>query len=331
MYAGTIPTSAEVAALILIGFSVGVAGSFFGVGGAFLVTPALNMLGFPMILAIGTDMAHMTGKSIIATLRHRKLGHIDLKAGALLLLGTLPGVKLGSMAVMALERIAATEWVLRYVYIAILTTVGLLMLRESMSSRGELGHNAGAYFQRRFRIPPFVSLPVSKIESISIWVIIFLGFATGFMASFLGVGGGFIRMPALLYLIGMPVHIAVGTDLLEVIFSGAYGTFLYARGGHVDIIAALVMLSGASIGSQLGAQATKYVEASLIKKYLAVMVLGSAVAVAAKQAGQAVISAILLWTLASSLAGFILYKLALGIRAEKSVLKKDPVTSVSHE
>ncbi|MCL5105622.1 MAG: sulfite exporter TauE/SafE family protein [Armatimonadetes bacterium] len=317
MYVGTIPTLPMGVALALIGFCVGVAGSFFGVGGAFLVTPALNILGFPMTLAIGTDLAHVTGKSVIATMRHRKLGHIDWKAGALLLLGTFPGVKLGTTAVMALEHINATETVLRFTYIALLTIVGSLILREAMTARGECASRNGALLQRWLKVKPLVSLPKSGIKSVSVWGVVLLGLATGFLSAFLGVGGGFIRMPALLYLVGMPMRIAVGTDLLEVAFSGGYGAFLYAREGRVDLIAAVVMLLGASVGSQLGALATRYVESEKIRFYLAVMVLGSAAAVLAKQLGQVVVSAVVLWTLALSLAGLIIWKLVAGIRADK--------------
>ena len=314
IYVGSMPTPFVAFALALIGFCVGVAGSFFGVGGAFLVTPALNILGFPMALAVGTDLAHMTGKSIVATLRHRKLGNVDWKAGALLLLGTLPGVKLGASAIMALERIGATATVVRCIYVALLSGVGALMLREALSARGrcELGNKA--LLQRCCRVRPFVSLPVSGVKSISLWGIALLGFATGFLSAFLGVGGGFIRVPAMLYLIGIPTCIAVGTDLLAVVFSGGYGAFLYAREGRVDLIAALVMLLGASVGSQLGALATKYVNAHKMRLYLAVMMIGSAAAVAAKQAGQTALSAVLLWTLAPALAGLIIWKLVAGFR-----------------
>ena len=301
--------------LALLGFCVGVAGSFFGVGGAFLVTPALNILGFPMVYAIGTDLAHMTGKSIVATLQHRKMGHLDMRVGALLLVGTFPGVKLGTIAVMWLEKIHATERVIQSSYILLLTVLGLYILRESLSAKGNAETDgSGALLRRRFLCWPRVSLKISKIGSISIWGIILLGFLSGFLASFLGVGGGFIRMPAMLYLIGMPTRIAIGTNLLEVIFSSAYGTFLYAREGYVDLIAALIMLLGASVGSRLGAHATRYVRADKIRSYLGITILGAAAAVAAKQMGLTALSVGILAVLCPGLAGIILYKLFIGIK-----------------
>lgn len=319
MYAGSIPTLPLAIALVAVGFCVGVAGSFFGVGGAFLVTPALNILGFPMAYAIGTDLAHMTGKSIIASIRHRRLGHIDFRAGALLLLGTLPGVKLGAMSVMKLERIGAIEIVIRLSYIVILTLIGALVLRESLrANRGHERERDRALLVRCFRIPPLVCLSASNIKSISIWGIILLGFATGFLAAFLGVGGGFIRMPALIYLIGMPTRLAIGTDLIEVAFSGAFGTYLYAREGRVDVIAALVMLMGAAVGSHLGTLATKYVESGRIRLYFAITVLCTALAVTAKQLGFRLVSAGILLTLGIALVAPILYGLFKGIRDEKA-------------
>lgn len=294
-------------ALLLIGFSVGVCGGFFGVGGAFIVTPALNVLGFPMVYAIGTDLAHMAGKSVIATLRHRRAKHIDSRAAALLMVGTFPGVKLGAQTILALEKIGATDFYVRSVYVVLLLTLGTLMLRETIRKKKD-GCN-----QRRFpgalRIPPMISLPTSGVKAVSVWLVIAIGLLTGFLASFLGVGGGFIRMPALLYLLGLPAKIAVGTDLVEVVFSGAYGSYLYGRTGHVDIVAALVMLVGASAGSHIGAVATQYVDNSRIKKLFAVTILGSGIAVAMKQAHLNTVAAVVLFGLGLCMTTTIIWNL----------------------
>jgi uncharacterized membrane protein YfcA len=102
-------------------------------------------------------------------------------------------------------------------------------------------------------------LPASGIESISIWAILSVGFATGFLAGMLGVGGGFIRMPALIYVLGVPTHVAVGTDLFEIVFSAGYGTLTHGLKGNVDIMMALIMQTGAAIGAQMGALGTRYV------------------------------------------------------------------------
>lgn len=318
MNIGSVPSFPLVGALLLIGFCVGVAGSFFGVGGAFMVTPGLNILGFPMAYAIGTDLAHMIGKSIIAAVRHRRLGHIDIKAGFFLFLGTIPGVKLGAMTIMKLEPLGATEPVVRIAYIVLLLIIGTLVLRESLSARrGKEFDKTTALLIRRFQVKPLVSLKTSEIESISVWGMVLLGLVTGFLASFLGVGGGFIRMPAMVYLMGMPTCMAVGTDLLEVVFSSGYGTYLYALEGRVDVIAALIMLAGAGVGSHLGTLATRYTEPCQIRLYFGITILGSAAAVAAKQFGLKPLAVVILLTLGLSLACTILFRLAEGIRAER--------------
>jgi len=328
MYAGAIPPFPQAIGLIFVGFTVGVAAAFFGVGGAFLVTPALNILGFPMAYAIGTDLAHMTGKSVIAAIRHRRLGHVDLKAGGLLLVGTLPGVKLGALSIMRLERLGVTEHVVRLAYIVLLVAMGTLMLRECLHEvNGSVRERKNALLWRRFRLKPLVSLKTSGIKGISLWSIILLGFLTGFLASFLGVGGGFIRMPALIYLLGMPTKIAVGTDLLEVLFSGGFGTYLYALQGKVDVIAALIMLVGASVGSHLGALATRHVEPGEIRLYFAFTILASAAAVCSKQAGMTQLSIGVLIMTGSVVSGLILYRLAQGLRSEAAVSSQAEVES----
>src|SRR3972149_7626481 len=116
--------------LILIGFCVGVLGGFFGVGGSWMVTPALNIFGFPMVYAIGTDLAHIMGKSIVATLKHRLLGNIDFKLGALMIPGTVAGVETGKRLVLYLGRIGQVDTIVRYTYVILLLSIGLLILWE---------------------------------------------------------------------------------------------------------------------------------------------------------------------------------------------------------
>lgn len=319
---GFIPadTTVAVSALLALGFSVGVCGGFFGIGGAFIVTPALNILGFPMVYAIGTDMAHMAGKSASAALRHRRAGFIDYQAAGLLMLGTIPGVKLGSVVIQALEVIGKTDSYVRAAYTVLLFTVGFFMLKESRrKQRGEAGSPLACL--SKIKIPPFVNLKKSGIDNVSIWVVIGLGLLTGFLAGFLGVGGGFIRMPALIYLLGMPAKIAVGTDLVEVLVSGGYGAYLYGKTGHVDLPAALIMLVGAAIGSQAGAVATQYVESDGIKRLFAVTILGTGVAVAMKQAHLNTVAAIVLLGLGFVMTITILRRLSksLAAQAEKEL------------
>lgn len=325
MYFPTAGVTADPWILALLGFTVGVCGAFFGVGGAFLATPALNILGFPMAYAIGTDLAHITGKSVISAARHRKLGNVDPKAGLLLVVGTVPGVEAGCRVIVWLERQGEIESVVRLAYIPLLLLIGIGMLvdyRKATSMPASPGQERGAAGSLAARVQavrwrPIISLPASGIGAISVWPLLGIGAATGFCAGFLGVGGGFIRMPALLYLVGMPTRMAIGTDLLEVMFSGAYGTFTYALKGRVDLLAALVMLAGAAGGSQLGAVATGYVKGYRVRLYFALTVLVGAVAVALKQAGWGNAAGILLLAAGSAMSLAILAALVAGIAAER--------------
>ncbi|MFI5293590.1 MAG: sulfite exporter TauE/SafE family protein [Thermodesulfovibrionales bacterium] len=276
--------------LVLLGFTVGVIGGFFGIGGAFMVTPALNVFGFPMAYAIGTDMAHVAGKSIVATVKHRKLGNVDMRLGLIMVIFTAFGIEFGARTIMWLEQIGRVGPVVRIVYIFFLFGVGLFMLYEYYTlTRHSSGHSlkdpAMSKLARKLQgihLAPMITLRTSGI-TISLWVIGSVALFTGFFAGFLGVGGGFIRMPALMYIIGCPTTIAVGTDLFEVMITGSYGAFTYAAKARVEIVAAIVMLSGAAIGAQCGTLATKYVKGLIIRLYFSVTMLLSGVSVIFKQ------------------------------------------------
>ncbi len=274
--------------LILLGFTVGVIGGFFGIGGAFMVTPALNVFGFPMAYAIGTDMAHIAGKSIVATVKHRKFGNVDMKLGIIMIIGTAIGIEFGAMFIMWLEKVGKVDAVVRYTYMVLLFGLSSYMLYEYFKlTRGaptggkataDAGTSALALKMHSLKIPPMVNLPVSGF-AISIWIILIVAAITGFVAGFLGVGGGFLRMPALMYIIGAPTRVAVGTDLFEVMISGAYGAFSYAIKGRVELLAAVVMLIGAAVGAQFGTLATQYVKGLKIRLYFATTMMLAGVSV----------------------------------------------------
>jgi hypothetical protein len=255
-----------------IGFLVGLLGGFFGVGGGFLAGPMMLLLGVPGNFVVGTDLAHMTGKSIVAARRHSTLGHIDFKLGGLMILGTATGIEAGAQVIEYLEDLApgVLETVLSSVYLTLLLVIAFVVfiegfratrleVSESLEARETLSIQVLARRVQAISLPPLIKLPASGIESISLWAILAVGFVTGFLAGMLGVGGGFIRMPALVYFLGVPTHVSVGTDLFEIVFSAGYGTLTHALKGNVDILMALVMQTGAAIGAQLGALGTRYV------------------------------------------------------------------------
>jgi uncharacterized membrane protein YfcA len=266
--------------LVSVGFIIGVLGGFFGVGGSFLAGPALLAVGIPANFVVGTDLAHIVGKSVVAAKKHYTLGNVDFKLGGLMVLGTVVGVEIGAQFIEHLKRVGDVNQVVSYSYLFVLIAISAFMAWESIATlrmqrrngtaraSDEAAGNAPRQDDNAFggiarmvqgiRLPPFVDLPTSGIRQISLWAILGVGLIGGIVSGFLGAGGGYIRMPAMVYLLGAPTHIAVGTDLLEIIVSASYGTISHAIKGNVDILIALVMNTGAAIGAQIGAIGTQH-------------------------------------------------------------------------
>jgi len=273
--------------LIILGVGVGVIGGFFGMGGAWMVTPGLNILGFPMAFAIGTDIAHMAGKSLIATMRHGKFGNVDYKLGMIMLVGTVVGFEVGAQMVMWLERLGKVEAYVRYLYLVLLALIAWMVFadvakkkkkeRDALAAGKEIDHLAtGIEWHKalhKIKIPPMVHFKEAQVYCTA-WLPIMVSFLTGWLAGILGIGGGLIRMPALIYFVGCPTHVAVGTDLFEVMISGLYGAATYTFKGRTELVAAIIMLVGASIGAQVGTVATKYIKGYGIRIAFGLAVIG---------------------------------------------------------
>ncbi|MES9997151.1 TSUP family transporter [Desulfovibrio aminophilus] len=278
--------------LVLIGFAVGVIGGFFGMAGAWMVTPGLNILGFPMAFAIGTDMAHIAGKSMISTVRHSKFGNVDYKLGFVMLAGTMVGIEIGAQVVMHLERLGNLGSVVRWVYVLLLLFIAWMVFYDYSKAvknkkrgiTGEHGTEGVTWYKtmHKINIPPMMHFKAAGITC-SFWLPILVSLITGILAGFLGIGGGLFRMPALIYLIGCPTHISVGTDLFEVMISGLYGAFTYALKGRIEMVAVMVMLTGAAIGAQIGTIATKYAKGYGIRIVFGCAVLACMVSIILKQ------------------------------------------------
>jgi hypothetical protein len=259
--------------LVVVGFVIGILGGFFGVGGSFIAGPALRLMGVDWNYAVGTDLAHIVGKSIVAAKQHRALGNVDLKLGSIMAFGTIGGAECGAQLIQALKRAGNVNTVVSYVAIVVYFGIAVFMLWESQktlrSAKGRSprkgsgvkdDHSAfGPVTQKiqRLKIWPMITLPTSGIR-ISLWTILLVAFVGGVFSGFLGGGAGYIRMPSMVYVLGIPTHLAVGTDLFEIVISASYGTFTHAIKGNVDILIALVMHTGAVIGAQIGVVATQY-------------------------------------------------------------------------
>jgi uncharacterized membrane protein YfcA len=282
--------------LVLIGFAVGTIGGFFGMGGAWMVTPGLNILGFPMSFAIGTDMAHMAGKSLISTMRHAKFGNVDYKLGIIMLIGTMAGIEIGAQLVMKLERLGVVGPVVRWVYVLFLALIALMVFYDYFKATSgqkkthtddptHMGAGGGINWAPRLHkinIWPMMTFKVAGIRC-SAWLPILASFITGVLAGFLGIGGGLFRMPALVYFIGCPTHVAIGTDLFEVMISGLYGAFTYSLKGRIELVAVFVMLCGAAVGAQIGTVATKYAKGYGIRLLFGLAVVACMASIVCKQ------------------------------------------------
>jgi uncharacterized membrane protein YfcA len=276
--------------LMGIGFMVGILGGFFGVGGGFIAGPLMFWSGVPMNFVVGTDLAHMTGKSIVAARRHRALGHVDIKLGMLMVLGTIVGVEIGARIIETLEISGNVDVVIGIAYIIILLTISAFTAWESLQAlrmvrtdridvKDAVGFQEITQRIHGIKLWPMVSFPTSGIASISLWTVLGVGFITGLLSGALGVGGGFIRMPLLVYAVGIPTHVAVGTDLFEIVISAGYGTITHAIKGNVDILMALVMQTGAAIGAQIGATSTRFFAGPRIRLFFSVLPVIGAVMV----------------------------------------------------
>jgi hypothetical protein len=324
--------------LIILGVGVGIIGGFFGMGGAWMVTPGLNILGFPMAFAIGTDIAHMAGKSLISTMRHGKFGNVDYKLGFIMLFGTIAGFECGAQMVMWLERIGSVEKVVRWIYIALLAFIAWMvfydvhkrMQKERIAKAAGKAVDAlatGVEWHKtlhKIKIPPMINLEVAGIYC-SAWLPIFVSFFTGWLAGILGIGGGLIRMPALIYMIGCPTHVAVGTDLFEVMISGLYGAASFTYKGRTELVAAMVMLVGAAVGAQVGAVATKYIKGYGIRVAFGIAVVGCGISILMKLVQPWVpaykelldnSATVLILGLVSSMSLYILVKMLQGAKRE---------------
>jgi uncharacterized protein len=269
-------------ALFFIGFSVGVISSFLGIGGAWMVTPALNIMGFPMPYAIGTDIMHIAGKSCFATYQHAKMKNIDYKLALYMVIGTVIGIEIGSQIIMYLEKLLIVDSVVRWAYIIFLILIFIFIIMDLIKQKYS---NKGFDFYKKLqnlKIPPITHFKTSDITC-TIWLPIAVGFITGILAGFLGIGGGLFRLPALIYLVGCPVVIAVGTDIFEVLISGCYGAISYSIKGRVDFFACFVMLIGASIGAKIGANATNKFSEKRILLCFSIALLGCLLSLLLKQ------------------------------------------------
>jgi uncharacterized membrane protein YfcA len=266
---------------VVFGLLIGILFGFFGMGGSFLVTPALLVLGYPSRVAVGSGLAFVFGTSVIGALRHRDHGQVDYKLAAIMTVAMTVGIEAGKRVVDGLHASGSADLVISVTYVGLLAAVGLLTLRDARSdgsSSVDLSERVQA-----LEIPPMVTLRGDV--RVSATLVAALGLIVGVLSGFLGVGGGFLLMPAMMYGLGIPAGIAVGTDILQITISGAFGAFVYAKDGLVALPVVATLLLGSALGARIGAGATSLVDDGEIKGYFAAMLLAGSLAVATKRIG----------------------------------------------
>ena len=264
--------------IIVLGFIVGVLSGMFGVGGGFLTTPLLIFYGIPPTVAVASASTQITGASVSGVMVHMRRGGVDLKMGGVMIAGGLLGSVVGAALFRALEASGQIDVAIGLLYVLILSSIGGLMLKDSLVTLGWLGpaaqarpaprHNrwvASLPMRWRFYSSGLYLSPVAPMA---------LGFIAGVLTVFLGIGGGFILVPAMIYLFGMPGRIVVGTSLFMVLAVSAATTMVHSLTTRaVDIVLAGLLLVGGVVGAQYGALLTTRLKPDYLRLALAVIIL----------------------------------------------------------
>ncbi|MEW6747115.1 MAG: sulfite exporter TauE/SafE family protein [Planctomycetota bacterium] len=263
------------AQVILLGFIGGVLSGFIGSGGAFFMTPGMMNLGVPGPIAVASNITHKFGKALIGQKRHGEMGHVDKKLAIFMLLTAAAGI---SLAVFIINHLfkkgaahevssdAASNLYISLVFVIVLTAVSLSMLRDILGARG-VGESKPSRkivdFLSKLRLHPMIHFPVADV-AVSLWVVLVCGLGTGYLAGTIGVGG-FVGVPAMIYVFGVSAPVAAGTELFLAMFMGAYGAISYGLQGMVDLRLTLLLFLGSLFGVHLGAYGTKVVREVFIR------------------------------------------------------------------
>ncbi|MCO4841817.1 MAG: sulfite exporter TauE/SafE family protein [Yoonia sp.] len=269
----------SVNAFLLLGLGgiVGILSGMFGVGGGFLMTPLLFFIGIPPAVAVATEANQIVASSFSGVLAHLKRKTVDLRMGTVLLVGGLVGAALGVVVFNYLRSLGQVDLLVKLCYVVFLGVIGALMFVESLNAIRK-SRKPGAKITRRkhnwiHNLPFKMKFRVSGLY-ISVIPPLLVGVTVGILAAIMGVGGGFIMVPAMIYLLGMPTKVVVGTSLFQIIFVTAFTTMLHATTNYtVDIVLAVLLLVGGVIGAQIGTRIGVKMKAEQLRILLAIMVL----------------------------------------------------------
>lgn len=276
--------SVNVFVILAVGGGIGFLSGLFGAGGGFLLTPLLIFLGVPPAVAVGTGTNQIVASSVSGALAQWRRGNVDLRMGLILILGGLVGSGLGVMLFHWLRRLGHIDLVISGSYVVLLGGIGGLMVTESVRAllRRRAGSGAEPMARRHARgwidrLPLKVRFRRSQLY-ISALLPALVGIAVGMISAIMGVGGGFVLVPAMIYLLGMPTAVVMGTSLFQIVFVTANATFLHATINHtVDVVLALVLVLGGAIGAQFGVRVGARLKGEHLRALLGLLVLAVAV------------------------------------------------------
>jgi uncharacterized membrane protein YfcA len=273
--------SVPIALLFSLGLMVGFLSGLFGVGGGFLLTPLLMMIGIPPTVAAASDANQIVAASTSGTLAHWRLGNVDVKMGLLLIVGGVTGGTLGVQVIKILREAGNADFVIKITYIVMLSIIGSYMFQESLRNLkpGWLSSKKKktakpSVFASLNKVMPFKTHFEKSGVTLSVLTVFLLGMLVGVLAAIMGVGGGFIMVPVMVYILRMPMHVVVGTSLFQVLFTCINVTFMQSYYNHtVDLTLAVLLLIGSTVGAQIGARISTHLKADQLKIILASIVL----------------------------------------------------------
>jgi uncharacterized membrane protein YfcA len=273
--------SVPIALLLSLGLIIGFLSGLFGVGGGFLLTPLLMMIGIPPTVAAASDANQIVAASTSGTLAHWRLGNVDVKMGLLLVAGGVVGGTLGVQLIKILREAGNADFVIKITYIIMLSIIGSYMFQESLRNlkpgwltRKKKRAAKTSTFAAINRIMPLKTNFEKSGVTLSMITVFLLGALVGLLAAIMGVGGGFIMVPVMVYILRMPMHVVVGTSLFQVLFTCVNVTFMQSYYNHtVDLTLAVLLLIGSTVGAQIGARISTYLKADQLKIILASIVL----------------------------------------------------------
>ncbi len=272
--------------VVLLGFIGGILSGFIGSGGAFFMTPGMMNLGVVGVISVGSNITHKFGKALVGSRKHAAAGNVDKKLAALMLITAVIGIQIavginnylfkGGADSHGPGQSPGADLYISLVFACILSFVAISMLRDVIKSKRDGDSDTGpsvkiANYLSRLKLPPVIHFDVADAK-VSLWVVMAVGIATGYLAGTIGVGG-FIGVPAMIYVFGVPTAVATGTELFLAVFMGGYGAISYAYHGLVDLRLTMLLYLGSLIGIHLGVYGVKVVNEKYIRVVTSLIIL----------------------------------------------------------